>query len=118
MGINVRLVGALELQVKLKKGTNLNAVRTIVHKNGDELNRNMKAQTHEAFVKGYSHGETARSINTIIADGGLTAKVGPTTNYSKYVEYGTRKMEAEPFIKPSFDKQVPKFIHDLERVMD
>ena len=118
MGISVRLTGTNELRVKLKKGTDMNAVRTVVHKNGDELNRNMKAQTHEAFVKGYSHGDTARSINTNISDGGLTATVAPTTNYSMYVEYGTRKMEAEPFVKPSFDRQKGKFVSDLQKIMD
>lgn len=116
--INVTLIGMNELHVALKKGTNLNAVRTVVQKNGDELNRNMKAQTTESFVKGYSHGDTSKSINTNISDGGLTAKVGPTTEYAKYVEYGTRYMEAEPFIKPSFDKQKDKFISDMKKIMD
>lgn len=118
MGISVSLSGMNELQVALKKGTNLNAAKIVVQKNGDELNRNMKAQTHDSFVKGYSTGQTARSINTNISDGGLTAKVGPTTEYAKYVEYGTRYMEAEPFIKPAFDKQKDKFISDMKKTMD
>lgn len=31
-----------------------------------------------------------------------------------YVEYGTRFMEAEPFVNPAFEKQAPIFIKDIE----
>ena len=116
--MRVKLIGDKELRVKLRECQNLDAVRTIVHKNGDEMNARMKKNTETAFVKGYSMGDTARSINTILRDGGLTADVGPTREYAEYVEYGTRFMEAEPFIKPAFEVQKEKFLEDLRRVCD
>lgn len=85
--------------------------------NGDQLNRRMKKATKTAFKKGYSTGQTASSINTEISDGGLTATIAPHTDYASYVEYGTRYMEAEPFVRPSFEVQKEKFIRDLDKVV-
>lgn len=116
--MRVTLKGHKELRRDLEKYANPAVIKTIVQKNGDELNARMKKQTEVAFVKGYSTGQTARSINTIIKDGGFTADVGPTTEYSPYVEYGTRFMQAEPFVAPAFEAQSQKFIHDLERIVE
>lgn len=113
----VKLVGMDKLTARLELcGTNREAVRTIVRKNGDQLNERMKTNMRSAYTKGYSHGDTAGSVNTVITDGGMTANVGPTTDYSPYVEYGTRFMRAEPAIKPAFDAQVPVFKSDMERL--
>lgn len=117
-GIDIKVVGDRQLVAKLKKCCNLDAVKTVVQHSGDELNMNMKSATKSAFVKGYTTGETARSINTEITDGGMTAEVGPSTNYAVYVEYGTRYMSAEPFVKPAFDQTAPKFISDLKKVVN
>ncbi|NHJ18497.1 hypothetical protein ET008_06280 [Lactococcus garvieae] len=45
------------------------------------------------------------------------APVGPYANYASYLEYGTRKMAKQPFIKPSFNIQKEVFKRDLERLM-
>lgn len=116
--MRVEIKGDKKLIAHLKKCQDLTPIKKIVQVNGDEMNRNMKKETQTAFTKGYTQGTTARSINTVIKDGGLTAMVGPTTEYAKYVEYGTRFMEPEPFIGPAFEKQKDKFINDLERVCD
>lgn len=115
--MHVKWSGDEALLKKLQRMTDNSAVKTIVHKNGDELNANMKRNTKTAFKKGYSTGQTASSINTEISDGGLTATVQPTTEYAPYVEYGTRKMTAEPFVKPAFDEQEQKFKNDLRKLV-
>lgn len=115
MGIELR--GLKELQKALKDNVNLDDVKRVVKTNGDRLNREMKANTHTAFVKGYSHGDTAGSINTEIIEGGMTAVVGPTTEYAPYVEYGTRFMSPEPFAWPAFLKVKAQFISDMQKLM-
>lgn len=112
----VKIVGIEKLQKKLKKNVNMAEVKTVVKKNGDQMNELMKRNTQTAFTKGYSKGDTAGSINTSITDGGLTAEVGPTTEYAYYVEHGTRFMEAEPFVKPAFDVQKEKFKNDMKKL--
>nr|DAK14818.1 MAG TPA: putative tail component [Caudoviricetes sp.] len=44
-------------------------------------------------------------------------RVAPGTDYAAYVELGTRKMDAQPFIKPAFDDQKKLFKRDLERLV-
>lgn len=109
------ITGIRQLQGKLKRNASLQDIKNIIRLNGSELDRGMKRNAN--FVKGYSVGDTKRSINLSIRDNGFTAKVAPTTNYSPYLEYGTRYMSAQPFVYPSFTVQKVKFLNDLTRVM-
>lgn len=116
--MDVKLVGMDKLQKKLAYcGSNKELVKTVIMKNGNQLNERMKSKMRYAYIKGYSHGDTAGSVNTVITDGGMTANVGPTTDYSPYVEYGTRFMRAEPAVRPAFEEQVPIFKQDMEAIM-
>ena len=113
----VKLVGMRELTAKLEHSCkNKDLVKTVVAKNGNQLNERMKRKMKEAYVKGYSQGDTAGSVNTVITDGGMTANVGPTTDYAMYVEYGTRYMKAEPAVRPAFEEQVPIFKRDMQAI--
>lgn len=116
-GKGIELKGMYELTAAMRQKTNLEAVKTVVQRNGDRLNASMKSKTHSAFRKGYSHGETARSINTVISGDGLTATVAPTMNYDPYVEYGTRFMEAEPFVRPAFNEVKEQFKSDMDKLV-
>ena len=114
----VKLVGMEKLQYKLNAcGKDRRLVKTVVAKNGNQLNEKMKSKMRDAYIKGYSHGDTAGSVNTVLADGGMTAKVGPTTEYAMYVEYGTRFMQAEPAVRPAFEEQVPIFKRDMDAIV-
>ena len=117
MGYTMKFVGLNELQRGLVLRSKLEKANQTVLLNGDELNKRMKAQTEIAFVKGYSNGDTAGSINTTIKDGGLTAVVGATTEYAEYVERGTRFMEAEPFAKPALNVQKHIFNSNLRKLV-
>ena len=113
----MRITGLDKLDRALKDNVKLDDVKRVVRANGDLLNETMQRETHNAFVKGYSTGDTARSIQTHITDGGMTATVKPTTNYAAYVEYGTRFMSAEPFVKPAFLQVSKSFISDMEKLL-
>lgn len=116
--MKVKLNGLEDFERVLKKNVTMDDVKRIVKVNGDRLNRYMKEQTTHAYVKGYSTGDTAGSINTEVRDGGLTVAVGATMNYDPYVEYGTRYMSAEPILDPSLERVRPQFLGDLEKVTD
>jgi len=70
-----------------------------------------------SFTKGYQTGETKRSIETSIEGDGFSAVVGPKTHHSPYLEYGTRYMESQSFVRPSFSVQEKIFIKDMRRLM-
>lgn len=118
--MRIDLKGDDELIRKLSGIKNLDFARKTVRKHGGNLQRTMKKNATPGliFTQGYSRGETKRSISLEVFDSGLSVRVFPNTNYAPYLEYGTRKMEAEPFVKPSLDKVKDGFLKDLEKMDD
>lgn len=116
--MNIKLNGLEDFERVLKENVTKDDVKRIVKTNGDRLNRYMKEQTTKAYVKGYSTGDTAGSINTEVRDGGMTVAVGATMNYNPYTEYGTRYMSAEPILDPSLERVRPQFLGDLDKVTE
>ena len=62
----------------------------------------------ENDAKGYSPvrtGNNRRSIHSDVVDGGsvISAKIGPSTDYGIYLEFGTRRMAPRPFMRPAFE---------------
>lgn len=55
-------------------------------------------------------GFLKRSIIIGMKDLGLTAVIQPTANYASYVEYGTRYMDAQPYVRPSYEKATQEFV--------
>ncbi|MGN1014285.1 MAG: HK97-gp10 family putative phage morphogenesis protein [Butyricicoccus sp.] len=111
---SVKIVGVEKLERKLKKNVTLNDAKRVVRHNGADMQQ--KIQENADFAKGYQTGTTKRSVGLNITNNGLTAESGPTTEYSEYLEYGTRKMEAQPFVKPGFDDQKRKFKKDMKKL--
>ena len=114
MGV-IRVEGLEKLQKQLRKNANMDDVKRVVRQNGSELQR--RIQKNADFDKGYQTGTTKRSVDLDIKDGGLTAESGPTTEYAEYLEFGTRFMEAQPFVKPAMDEQSKQFESDLRKLM-
>lgn len=123
----IKVYGLKELQWRLKKGKDLDDVKRAVKKHGAALQREMQRKAdfrgHMEYVKGKGltfvapTGETKKSIGLEIEGGGFVASVGPTTEYSEYLEYGTRLMNAQPFIGPALEAQEDKFIAELKELM-
>ena len=113
---NIKIEGIEKLVGELKDNVTLNDVKRVVAQNGARLNRQMKAQTTKAYVKGYSIGDTASSIGLAIENGGMRAVCALGTDYAWYVEYGTRYMAPEPIVEPSLDIVGRQFISDLTRL--
>lgn len=123
----IKIEGLEDIQKKLKANATLADVKKVVRHNGAELQRKMVKNAdfrgHYEWKPGVGKvkvsptGETKRSIGLEITDGGLTAESGPETEYAPYVEWGTRFMEAQPFIRPAFEKQKKEFQNDLKKLM-
>ncbi|MBR0085646.1 MAG: HK97 gp10 family phage protein [Lachnospiraceae bacterium] len=111
----IRIVGLEALYKGISKNMDLAPVRNVVALNGSELQQRMQEEAD--FKKGYQTGTTKRSISLKMRDGGLTAAVAPGTEYSPYLEYGTRFMEAQPFVKPAFEGQSRIFKSDMDKLV-
>lgn len=107
--------GLDELSSKLKKNIKMTDVKRVVSTNGAELTNKMTKKAE--FKKGYQTGTTKRSIKLSEEDSGFTAIVEPGTEYSPYLEYGTRKMEAQPFVGPAFNEQKETFKKDMKKLV-
>ena len=118
----VRIDGFDKLEAKLKKSMNMDAVKTVVKRNGAQLQTKAQKSApvgtpQSTGIPGYVGGTLKRSIGLDITDGGMTAEVEPAADYAAYVEYGTRFMEAQPYLKPAYDEQKKKFIKDLNELV-
>ena len=61
-------------------------------------------------------GALRNSISTTISNGGLSAEIGPTASYGAYVEFGTRRMSPQPFMRPAADQHFPEFTEAVSRL--
>lgn len=118
MGIKVE--GLDKLQARIKDVQKGEMVKGIVKKNGADLEKEIVANANfrghyegNQFVR--PTGATKQSVQLKFSDGGYTAEAGPTTDYSPYLEYGTRFMDAQPFVRPAFEKVSRRFISDMEK---
>lgn len=111
----IRVEGLEKLDKKLKLNCTMNDVKRVVRKNGADMQQ--KIQGHADFTRGYATGTTKRSVDLKIEDGGMTASSGPDTEYSPYLEYGTRFMSAQPFVKPGYEEQRGKFKSDMQKLV-
>ncbi|WP_075967990.1 HK97-gp10 family putative phage morphogenesis protein [Murdochiella massiliensis] len=81
----------------------------VVKKNAAELQKKEKktvpVDTH--FLQ--------HSIFLAVDDNGMTASVVPTAKYAGYVEYGTRYMSAQPYVRPNYAEQKEIFMKDMKK---
>lgn len=62
-------------------------------------------------------GTLRRSIHSVFSNGGLTGIVGPSVLYGKFVEFGTRRMAARPYMRPAAEAVLPKFAQAVARAL-
>ena len=111
----LKVEGLDKLEKALKENVTLDDVKRVVRHNGQQLQE--KIQQNADFTRGYATGETKRTVDLQLKDGGFTADSGPTTEYSPYLEYGTRFMDAQPFVRPAYTEQKAKFNKDMQKLV-
>ena len=126
--VRFELKGLEKLQKKLQKVAKMEEMERIIEKHGTEMQRKAiinasKFRGHyegrgksKHFVKPTGATKRSISVNSSKIDR-FKYRVAPGTDYAAYVELGTRKMSAQPFIKPAFDEQKKLFKDDLERLV-
>lgn len=109
--MSVKLEGFDELQTKLKENAKLNVVKACVRKHGSE----MQNTAHEICPR--ASGRLSDSITLELTNEGMTAEVAPHENYAAYVEYGTRFMDAQPYLRPAYLQESQRFKDDLKKII-
>jgi HK97 gp10 family phage protein len=69
-----------------------------------------EAAKGDAHFGKYATGRTEQSIDILVHQvrKGVRAKLFTQSGHGGYVELGTRKMKAEPFLGPAFDDNIGK----------
>lgn len=111
----IKIEGLEELEKKLKENVKMSDVKRVVRQNGAELQKRIQGKAD--FKMGYQTGTTKRSVGLEIKDEGLTAESAPETEYSPYLEYGTRFMDAQPFVRPALEEQATQFKSDMQKLV-
>lgn len=115
----IYVTGVNALSEKLKKNATMDDVKRVIKTNTVELEKTMK---QKAQFKGHFQGDvwmsptgfTRRSISSTIVRGGMQGGVAPASEYAAYLEYGTRFMSAQSFVRPSFNQQKKIFLSDMK----
>ena len=122
--IVIEVEGLEELAAKLQEMARLEPAKKVVKINASELQE--KAQNNAQFRGHFEGKRFVRPTGNLkkmikgpyILDGGLAAEVRPEAEYSAYVEYGTRFMGAQPYLRPAFNVQKEQFKRDLQKLVD
>lgn len=107
----IEFEGLDEMAQSLLKNASSERRSKVLRKYGSKLKE--AAIKRAQFNKGYSTGATRRSIT--LEAGSDRAVVEALTNYSGYLEVGTRKMEAQPFMKPALEEVVPEMVEEMAK---
>lgn len=114
MRIDISGVSELRRALERKNRGIDQTLKSVVNTNTRRLERKAKENAH--FGK-YSRGNLRRSINMSFSDNGLTGEVSPHTDYASYVEYGTSKMTAQPYMRPAYNEVREQFVDDMEQLV-
>ena len=63
-------------------------------------------------------GATKNSIQPTFQSGGLAARIGPTTTYAPFLEFGTHRMRARPFLIPALEQNRQPFLEAAKQVFN
>lgn len=86
-------------------------LRTIVKNNGIQLVQGAQKRSP------VDTGALRRSIRLSLENGNLKAVVKTNVHYAKFVEYGTIRQKAQPYMRPSLRVQKAKFVRDIKNAI-
>lgn len=110
-GINSTPVSALAADQRRARDAVKAKAKIIVLKTANDIARDAKIIAHQKFSS-EATGATANSISANLINGN-TAQVGPTTYYAIFVELGTSRMAAKPFMAPAAERHEPAFMQAI-----
>lgn len=122
MKVHLDYQGIDQLMKHLDRAISLEDVKRVVKTNGAALTNGM--QKRAQFKGHYENGKfvsptgaTRRSITMRIQEAGFSVLVMPMTEYSPYLEYGTRFMDAQPFVRAAFNYQKIIFKKEMRELV-
>lgn len=116
MPIDNSEVRAYANQLRLSTRNAERKASQVVRKTAHDIVRDAKAIAHQKFSD-QATGATANSITQAFPSP-LDAEIGPTTYYAAFVEHGTSRMAAKPFMGPAADRHEDPFAEALAAIAE
>lgn len=110
--MGVELKGVDEFVKKLEKTKRLEGVQKVVKKHAASVQKH--AMQHAPVDTGFLKQHI---MPPVLTDRGLTAEITSTAEYSAYLEYGTRFMKAQPYMRPALEAVNSAFMKELQEAM-
>ncbi|MHC3758887.1 HK97-gp10 family putative phage morphogenesis protein [Staphylococcus succinus] len=89
----------------------------IIKKRSQQFSAQTVTSAKSVMVKGYWTGNLARMIEAT-KTGKLKYTITSNAHYSGFLEYGTRFMAPETFMKPVYEKFAPQIAKDISRLLE
>lgn len=107
--VSVKLIGDKRVRERLKKYKLKvpKEVKQVIARKTLDIQRSAKAIITEKGL--IVTGNMRNSVITKLTTDGFTGEITSEADYSEWIELGTTKMSARPFMKPAFEKEKPDF---------
>lgn len=107
MGMDFDGLNELAVDLRTAPARTKPLAKAIVAKTAFDMEADMKV------LAPVDTGNLVGSVGSTFDSDGLGAEVGPTADYSWFVENGTSTMPAQPFVGPAFDRRSGPFLQAL-----
>ena len=114
----------MDLKVEVTLNPNWRMLQPQVTQATEIAARNVEKDA-KARIAAWPAIDTSATFNSIEAkpEGGfmrgenLAWRVGPVTEYSPFIEFGTRYMKARPFMIPALEGEAPRFKEAMAQIV-
>ncbi len=114
----MKITGVNKLVKKIQRNQKTidDDVDYILQQNAREFRVNTVKEARRVMVKGYWTGNLARMVEDT-KQGQMSYIITSNAHYSGFLEYGTRYMAPETFMKQVYERQGKQINDDLERLL-
>ena len=109
--MKLEIEGADELVRSIRNRLGADIVVPVIRRNTSQ------AQAKAMRLAAVDTGFMKRSIAMRIDITGLAGYIVAGASYSSYVEFGTRYMDSQPFMRPAAREQAPILMNDLRNLI-
>ena len=111
MSRDIQIIGGDEAVRNIARRVDRNRINDVVRKSTAQVQR--KAMRDVPVDTGFLKRSITIEMDTAHMQGTVTAGA----EYGAYVEFGTRYMGAQPFMRPARNEQEPIFLSDLQKLI-
>jgi len=110
---------SMSMKTELKTNPKLAQLGNIYSEIVQIAARNVEADAKQRMAD-WPAVDTGATMNSIEARevGKDVWRIGPTTDYAEFVEYGTRYMTARPYMIPALEKENPRLMEALDKAVE